>query len=154
MIRRKINSEERHRSLPNLLEAVWICLLSGWYRFSMLYVPFRRMAPRIGQKGYETPKEKITAADLNHVSWIVPAVCRRTPWQSMCMVQALTAKRLLNKRGFPCTLYMGVARDENGKMIAHAWLRCGTDFVTGGNGHLRYAVTGIYGDAEERETNS
>jgi len=27
-----------------------------------------------------------------------------------------------------------VGKDENGKMIAHSWLRCGKMYVMGGNG--------------------
>ena len=41
--------------------------------------------------------------------------------------------KLLKEAGIHSTLYLGVGKDE-GKMIAHAWLRCGQMYVTGGNG--------------------
>ena len=38
------------------------------------------------------------------------------------------------KRGVNTTLYLGVGK-EDGNMVAHAWLRCGQLYVTGGNGN-------------------
>lgn len=121
--------------------------LSAWYRFRILFVPFRRLAARMGTHGYETPNEPVNDEFVLLVSRLVPAVCRHTPWQSLCFVQSLTAKHMLNRKGLPVTIYMGVCRDEDGKMAAHSWLRCGTAYVTGGNGTLKYAVTGVWGDA-------
>ena len=43
------------------------------------------------------------------------------------------------------TLY-GVQQAQGEEMTAHAWLRCGSVFVTGGNGAKAYAVTAIFGD--------
>lgn len=63
----------------------------------------------------------------------VEHTCNRTPWQSKCLVKALTASHLLKKRGISHTLYLGVGQNDS-KMIAHAWLRSGRLYVTGGNG--------------------
>lgn len=49
------------------------------------------------------------------------------------MVRAMTARKILLKKGINSTLYLGVGK-EDGKMVAHAWLRCGQLYVTGGNG--------------------
>lgn len=49
------------------------------------------------------------------------------------------------KRHISSTLYLG-CNIENGKMIAHAWLRCGKMYVTGGDGS-GYAVVDMF-DAE------
>ena len=45
-----------------------------------------------------------------------------------------TARKILKKRGVHTTLYLGVGKKEGEKMIAHAWLRCGSFYVTGGTG--------------------
>lgn len=88
---------------------------------------------------------------MRQVALAVDWMCDRTPWQSLCMVRALTAKKLLNRKGYPCTLYMGLIKDNNGEMAAHAWLRCGGSYITGGTG-AGYTVTGKYGDPwENRE---
>jgi hypothetical protein len=45
----------------------------------------------------------------------------------------MTARKLLMKKHISSTLYLGVGKD-NDQMIAHAWLRCGNMYVTGGDG--------------------
>ena len=64
---------------------------------------------------------------------IVGKVCDKTPWESKCLVRALAAQRLLCRRGLSSTLYLGCGMEE-GKMVAHAWLRFGEMYVTGGDG--------------------
>lgn len=48
-----------------------------------------------------------------------------SPWKNKCLVSSLAARRMLNRRKIPSQLSLGVAKGENGKMIAHAWLRAG-----------------------------
>ena len=47
--------------------------------------------------------------------------------------KALAAQRLLYRQGLSSTLYLGCGMEE-GKMVAHAWLRFGEMYVTGGDG--------------------
>ena len=131
--------------IPLAIETVW---LSGYYRFSLLKRPFSQIASKIGTEQFETERIPQNMAIIRNVNSAVTKVCTHTPWQSQCLVQALTAKKLLNKRSLPCTLYMGVAKDESNQLIAHAWLRCGNVYVTGGHNKDRFTVTGIYGDAK------
>lgn len=126
-----------------LMEAM---VYSGYYRYQIRYRPFQKIAPGIGKLQYETTCKKVNNRAVAEVKWTVAAVCLRTPWESKCLVRALTAKKMLNRRGLPCTLYMGVQPDRQAGMVAHAWLRCGSTFVTGGNGAGNYAVTTIFGD--------
>ena len=120
-------------------------IYSAYYRYLITHKPFSSLSPKIGEFQYETPKEKINDPAISYCQSAIYAACRRVTWDSKCLDQALAAKKILNKRGLPCTLYMGVIMDKDNKMTAHAWLRCGTCPVTGGRGR-GYAVTGIYGD--------
>ena len=124
-------------------EAIW---LTGWYRFQILRFPFSRLSPRIGTLGRETSREAETAPAVKQVRRIVRAVSARMPWTCNCMVQALTMKKMLSRRGIPSTLYMGVALDEKGSMEAHAWLRCGNRYISGETEMDRFTVTGLYGE--------
>lgn len=123
-------------------------LLTGWYRWRLLHIPFSRLSGRIGTYYLETKLTHKDSPVIREVQYAVSGISRHTPWQSRCLVQALAAKRLLKLYHLPCTLYMGVKKDEQGKMLAHAWLRCGDCLVTGGAGHRLYTVTAIYGDTE------
>lgn len=118
---------------------------SGWYRFVMLHRPFGKIAAHLGQSGLETDDHNPDRQTVRQIAWAVAAVCKRTPWQSKCLVQALTARKMLTRRGISCTLYMGARRNDQGEMQAHAWLRSGTVYVTGGDGKEEYAVTSVFG---------
>jgi hypothetical protein len=39
----------------------------------------------------------------------------------------------MSEKGIGSTMYLG-CKEEKGKMLAHAWIRCGAMYVTGGNG--------------------
>lgn len=56
------------------------------------------------------------------------------------MVRAVAALKMLEKRGIESTLYMGVARDKQGQMIAHAWLRSGSHYVSGDDAMQGFVV--------------
>ena len=96
----------------------------------------------------ETPYVGYTEQELSLVRQISRAVhtmSRVTWWESQCLVKAVAAMKMLERRGIPSTLYLGSGRDDQGQMAAHAWLRSGSYIVTGKEGHERYAVVGIFG---------
>ena len=119
--------------------------LSLFYRLQIKCRPFPALARHWGTPGLETSREAVHPKIAADISWAVGAVCRRTPWHSSCLVQALTARKMLIRRGLSCTLYMGARRDKAGHALAHAWLRSGKKFIAGGDGSLLYAVTSVYG---------
>ena len=113
-----------------VIEAVF---LMGAARFSILVFPFKKVASVMGKPMTET-SENIDARLLNtarQVAWFVRKLADFTPWESKCLVQALTAQMMLKRRKIPSTLYLGIAKDNNKKLIAHAWLRCGSSILTG-----------------------
>lgn len=116
----------------------------------LLNRPFGEITAHLGQAGLETDDKHINGQTVRQIAWAVSAICKRTPWKSKCLVQAMTARKMLTRRGIACTLYMGACRSDQGEMQAHAWLRSGTMFVTGGDGSKKYAITSIYG-TEERQ---
>jgi hypothetical protein len=157
----------RSRTLSNRLHKLaalswvdrWLLLevliLLGLARLALRTVPFRRLAQRLGPLQAETPAD-VSPGDLAQARRIALAVARvspYTPWVSNCFPQALAAKYWLQRRGIASTLYLGVAltRDIAGAatpngMEAHAWLRCGPLYVTGGQGRARYTITARFGE--------
>lgn len=126
-----------------------VTYLSAFYSRRIRKKPFREWAASIGASMQESTRAVAPDRYMHQVALAVDWVCNRVPWQSMCLVRALTAKKMLNDKGYPCTLYMGVKKDENGAMLAHAWLRCGESYITGGNGN-GYTVTGKFADTWEK----
>ena len=121
---------------------VWI--YAAWFRFLIRFIPMKYLRKHFGIQGEEStldsPAEGYKYAKL--ISMHVDKSAGNTPWESKCLVRALTAKRLLKKKNISSTLYLGV-KTENGKMSAHAWLRTGMLYVTGGSGE-GYVVVDKY----------
>jgi hypothetical protein len=78
--------------------------------------------------------------------WFVPF--RRLPWMSQCLVQAVAATWMLQRRRIPSTLYFGLAKDSDGKLIAHAWVRSGERILTGAKGHHDYRVVATFAEPD------
>ena len=109
---------------------------AAFYRFQIAFFSRKRLEKHWGVLGEETDM-RIKPWQVRYARWVsqnVNRVCEHTPWESKCLVRALTARKLLLEKGISCTLYLGVGKDEKGAMIAHAWIRTGPYYVTGGNG--------------------
>lgn len=121
---------------PNKRMTIKAWIYAAYYRILVKFVPSKKL-----EKNWGIPNEE-SSQDLKPwqyrycglVSRHVNRVAGNTPWESKCLVRALTARKLLMEKEIPCTLYLGVGKDESGKMIAHAWLRAGKAYVTGGDG--------------------
>lgn len=108
-------------------------ILTGVVRLAILVIPFKYSSKILGksmQESFTTECDEKVAMALK-IGWIIQAVSRRTLWDSKCLVQATVGKILLRQYGIANTLYLGLAKRE-GKLIAHAWLRCGDRIITGG----------------------
>jgi hypothetical protein len=139
----KLRTTYRHRLI--LLEALfWL----GIARLVMLTVPFRWVEPYLGQRMTESPVDALpeNSQQLKQVSWAVHTMSRYTPWQSKCLVQAMAAKRMLQSRKIVSTLYLGVTRSNPKPLEAHAWLRSGSVYVTGGEGHKHFTVVAMFAE--------
>lgn len=117
-------------------------IYTGIYRILIIFVPFNKLRKRLGNVKEESPDE----VDINSyriardIRWAVINASRYTPWESKCLIKALTAQRMMRGKGIPTTIYLGVKKNEKNEMVAHAWIRCGSYFITGGENRSGYAV--------------
>jgi len=104
----------------------------------LLLLPFRTLAPRLGNLGQESPGDLTPELEsqARSIGWSIQAVARRVPWNGKCFTQAVTAWHMLRRRGMSGTLYFGVRRDpdQGSQQQFHAWVRSGSVAVTGGTG--------------------
>ncbi len=117
-------------------------------RFRIYFYPGNKLHQFFGTPGETDAIEYTEIEDKRNIFFVadkVARVARRVPWESRCLAQAMTAQRLLKKYGLKSTLYLGAGRDPENKekMAAHAWVRCGTVYVCGGNGE-EYATVGRF----------
>lgn len=117
-------------------------IYTGCARAFILFVPFNKLRKRIGKVKEESSEEVDinTYREARGVAEVVNIISRHTPWESKCLVQALTAQKLLKEKEISTTLYLGIKKDKDNNMLAHAWLRCGQYYVTGGANKDGYVV--------------
>jgi len=109
------------------------CLISFKHSVITNLLPMRWYANKLGCKGKES-SYLINENDMLLVKKVERAMRRVQkyfPWKVKCFSAALTAKTILKKNNIQSTIYLGVKRSSNDKMMAHAWLRCGNIIVTG-----------------------
>lgn len=132
-----------HNDNKRIVIKAWV--YCGYFRFLIKCIPMKHLEKCFGEKGKESSKlaEKHQYQRAVVVGHEVNRIADKTLWESKCLVRALAAQKILHKSGIETTLYLGVGKDEQNQMIAHAWLRCGECYVTGGKG-TEYAVVAKY----------
>ena len=114
-------------------------------RVALFTLSFKRLIRTLEHSSGKVSPPTSNSGDLDLAQAIGRAIrsaSAYTPWESACLVQALSAQRMLQKRGIPGVFYLGAAKVKEGeeKMHAHAWLQCGHRIVTGAEGHEKYTV--------------
>lgn len=111
------------------LEAV---MALAFTRVAVAWLPLRVSTRLVGLRDQGAGGQGLAAPEIaGRVGWAVRAAAARLPWHSTCLVQAMAAALLLRRRSVPATLSLGVARDQEAQLSAHAWLSCGDLVLTG-----------------------
>lgn len=76
---------------------------------------------------------------------VVANVAARMPFRALCLQQALAVRRMLDRRGVPAVVYLGLAKEAHGgQRDAHAWVEAGSRVVSGNMDLDRFAVIGVF----------
>ncbi|MBT2679840.1 lasso peptide biosynthesis B2 protein [Bacillus sp. ISL-35] len=120
-------------------------LFLGWARILKM-LPFSKVAPSLGDKMNETPYNSIDShsIEIKNVSYAIHIMSKYTFWESECLVKAVAGMKMLKRRNIDSTLYLGIAKDAAGKMIAHAWLRSGSFYISGSEGMEKFTIVGVF----------
>lgn len=121
--------------------------LLGWARISLLRKPFKVLLSKLNlhretvlQPALAPPAQEAA----RNIGWAVRTAACFTPWKSTCLVQVLAAQSMLRKQGIAGVFYLGVTNDgaeqDSSGFLAHAWLMCNGEFITGEAGHKQYKV--------------
>lgn len=133
---RNLNKFKKY-SFKDKLLIIKAFFITGIMRIVLILVPFKILKKYIGKYNEESSLDpnRINRDTIEKIGWAVTKISRHTPWDSKCFVQALTVQRLLCDKGIESTLYLGVGKSsKKGILDAHAWIRSGDVYVTGGNG--------------------
>ena len=122
-----------------LMEALFWSDLS---RLTILLIPFRFISPFLGCQDERINKKNLKN-DKNYITdimWSISTASKHTPWKNTCLVQAITAKMMLKIRKQQSSLFLGIAKDQDKNLKAHAWLSSGDIIVTGSETTEEYTV--------------
>ena len=117
-------------------------------RLILTFIPFKRLAPSL-RKTISVPELKnnqSTETWVRKVRWAVRVASQRLPWNPSCLVKSIAAKRILQHKDIPSTLHLGVAKNDQNLLEAHAWLQSGTIIVTGEYQLQRYSQLLTFSD--------
>jgi hypothetical protein len=105
-------------------------ILLGVSRLLLLSIPFRLLAPllshniRCSRKSPDLPPNR-------KVRWAVITAARNVPFRAVCLPQAMAAKFMLARRGYPSILHLGVGKNGASNLMGHAWLESSSTIVVG-----------------------
>jgi len=112
----------RQLSFVEIMLLARVALLLTTVSVTLRILPFRVIARMVSTLGtYRTRRTKTSQQSIEKVVWAVSLLSRYIPGAT-CLTQALTTMVLLGRRGYPASLRFAVAKDERGKLQAHAWV--------------------------------
>ena len=132
----------RDRTL--MLQALYWLLV---YTFLIYVMPFRWWQDRIGLKMQPWQEETLSPEQMRMIGLVRRSVFRAKKVLlgfPKCFALSLTLKKMLQKRGIDSTLYLGVKKNGDESLMAHAWLKCGDKIIYGGqfsNHHYKQLIS-------------
>ena len=125
----RLSSRHQH-----LLLKTYFLLLG--VRLGLWLLPFntlRKLLTFLGQSSTKTidSPENVQWRSLRQAIWAVEASSKRMPGGVKCLARALTTKVLLDRRGCPSELKIGVTKNDTGQLEAHAWVEAQGQVVIG-----------------------
>ena len=103
---------------------------------------FRKIAAMAAQARRDVPDAP--SATARDIGWAIAGWGRRVPWRAVCFQQGLAAQLMLRRRGLAAALYYGARHDEQGKLVAHVWVRSGDVDVIGCAGAEAYGLLAVF----------
>jgi len=112
-------------SLSRMEKAMFLEALSYqlWVGLILKIIPFRQIPRLFANPVTLTPHHQ--PGTLSGIRGATQRASRISPWRNRCLVQSLAARCMLKRRRINSELSLGVLLDQNGKMVAHAWIRVG-----------------------------
>ena len=110
-------------------------LLLASIKLGLRLLPFqtlRKLLSRFSQPcKAKTQPGDLDSDRLNQLLAAVRISSRYMPGGAKCLARALTTQVLASRNGYAPTLRIGVARDGNGQLEAHAWVEIQSQIVIG-----------------------
>ena len=111
---------------------VWAVRLALWL------LPFRTVASLLGRMVPAAPRPKDQSQDfIDRAGQAVMLTSRMVP-KATCLTQALATQVLISRHGYEARLHIGVAKNGEERLEAHAWLVSNGRVVIGDRADLSH----------------
>ena len=97
-------------------------VLHFWVGLLLKVIPFRWI-PRLFANPQSVVSHQLAVIEL--ISTATVKASKISPWKNRCLVSSLASRCMLRRRKIESKLILGVAKDERGKLEAHAGLEAG-----------------------------
>jgi hypothetical protein len=107
-------------------------------RLGLALLPYRRVRGLVDRLARTRLRRQPTpAVSPERIAWAVAAGSRLVPGTA-CLTQALAAQLLLERRGHPARVRVGISRTDGAELLAHAWLESNGRIVLGATDLTQY----------------
>lgn len=108
-----------------LIEAVYYMFIA---KINIQIFPFKRIVKNLSQNpDFEDSSDIVI---LQQIRRAIKRANKLAFWRNVCLVQSITARIMLNRRGISSQIYLGLRFEDGKKLAAHAWLKSGSLFIT------------------------
>jgi hypothetical protein len=109
-----------------------IALLFGIVRLGMFVFSLRQLQLAAGRfAALPCSTSRCEPDERKRILWATSRLGAHFLADRSCLTEALTVQLLFWRRGYPADLRIGVAKQQNGKLIAHAWVESDGKVVIG-----------------------
>ncbi len=111
-----------------------------FYTYKIKITPSKRIHKLFSGKPENLSEKQPDKETIRLVKQAIRRANRVLTQRNNCLVQSLTAKKMLQEQAQPVALFLGLKTDKNKNLIAHSWTKSGEIFVTGEKGIKSYQV--------------
>lgn len=100
-------------------------ILLGLVRLGLWRLPFKTLQQslnKISRSPQISPASSVRCRSINKIVWAVDVSSHLMPGHVKCLARALTTQVIMSRRGYTPDLRIGVAKDRNNCLEAHAWI--------------------------------
>lgn len=120
-------------------------VLLALIRLGLGIIPFRWLKALVQWViAQESRHEASNFISIDQVNQAIRTATYYLPGQAKCLAQALVTQILLKQYGYDCDLLIGVAKNEQKGLTAHAWIERNGQILIGGNANNLSSFTTLF----------
>jgi len=109
------------------------------------YVMIRIFSFKTYLKWLKNPQQNLPSDEtVKLVFHTIKRIDKHAFWTTTCYTQAIAARLILKRKNIHSEIFLGMCKDENGELLAHAWTKVNGKVITGGGNLEKYKVLYIF----------